>query len=218
MRHHIEVVIDRLAAGPTCASPVGRSGGVGAEAGRRGIDCCGGGRGGRRKPGQKSRRRKLKRRREGKRTAKRSHRDPHSPSAYPTCSVGSLCLHALRTEFRAAQSAIVQLQQSAGNVHAVRWAGRNLQLRSGSAGSRIPICRLPRGRLNWSARGETWGAGGGTFIKASPTRSSDCTSLKPGTMLETPWRDLDPQAAEAVAVRHRRSSTSRSPGAAVRRE
>ncbi len=37
----------------------------------------------------------------------------------------------------------------------------------------IPICRLPMEPLNWSVRGATWGAGGGTFIKVWRIRSND---------------------------------------------
>ena len=43
MRHRIEVVIDRLTAGPTVRAAIGRGRGVGVAAGRGGIDCRGGG-------------------------------------------------------------------------------------------------------------------------------------------------------------------------------
>ena len=58
---------------------------------------------------------------------------------------------------------------------------------------RSASCRSRRAASSCSARGKTWAAGSGTSIKASPTRWSASSGWPAGTLLETPWDELDPE-------------------------
>ena len=67
-----------------------------------------------------------------------------------------------------------------------------------------PLGRSRRAASSCWAPGPTWAAGGGTSIKAWPTRWSANSACPPASMLETPWEELDPEAAGLCAVGHRR--------------
>ena len=125
MRHNIEVVIDRLVAGPEDPPAPGRGGRAGPAAGRGEPD-----------RGDGERRREAERRREGEGTRQtraanvRSSRLIRRPPL-PLAPIGHpllrpLRLHALPAELRAAQPAAVQLQQPAGHVPRVQRPGADL--------------------------------------------------------------------------------------------
>ena len=64
----------------------------------------------------------------------------------------------------------------------------------------IPTCSFPTSNCRSSKEpwrswdpGKTWGVGDVTSIRVWPTRSNGSTTCSDGTILETPWRDLDPQ-------------------------
>ncbi len=132
-------------------------------------------------------------------------------------ALGPLRLHALRPELRAAEPAAVQLQQPAGHVHrrATGWA---------SCTASIPSCWCPIAELSFKQ---------GCFELIGPWHDlgrwrrhiyqgvADTIEhkheLEAGTMLETPWDELDRRAASSSGCTAPATSTSRSPGAAAAR-
>ena len=123
MRHNIEVVIDRLVAGPKVRPRLAEAVELALRLGEGNLIVAIEGEetkaeGGRAEGGET-------------RTADGGQALPASPfplSAFRHRPFGPLCLHALQLELRAAQPAVVQLQQPAGDVPRVQRAGTDLHV------------------------------------------------------------------------------------------
>ena len=226
MRHDIDVVVDRLVAGakirPRLAEAVESALRLGngnlivlterkrkAEVGSR--------KDGRAKPTAAVARAEGGRKRAAKQAPMPAFRLP--PSAIPDLPLISfrpLCLHALRVEFRAAQPAVVQLQQPAGDVPRVQRPGADLHVRSGAVDPRPDAARFSRGASSCSGRGATWGAGGGTSSAAWRNSSSASTAWSPAACWRRPGKNSIPRSRMPCSGAPA-ASTSPSPGGAARR-
>ena len=151
IKHHIEIVIDRLKNEAESAAAPRRGGRTGAGAGRRRADRRRRGRAASEEPGS------------GRQTESSYRRHPF---------LRPLRLHALQPQLRAAQPAAVQLQQPARHVPRLRRPRHALHLRPRPAHPR-PVAELsPTARSRSSARCAAWAAGGGTSTRAWPRRSA----------------------------------------------
>ena len=150
MRHRIEVVIDRLTAGPTVRARLAEAVELALRLGE-GELIVALRRSRRPKRTNGRNRRSSPRLRRGAECQATSHvrNPPHrGPAGLAGRPRNLLCRHItpapLRHQLRATQSAVVQLQQPAGNVQTMRRAGRNLQLRSRAVGPQSRFIVRPR--------------------------------------------------------------------------
>ena len=216
MRHNIEVVIDRLVAGPKVRPRLAEAVELALRLGEGNLVVAveeegEKAEGGRRKP---ERRGSAKRRSRSRQRAELP--PPQSASPSDISLLRPLRLHPLPAELRAAQPAAVQLQQSAGHVSGVQRPGADLHVRSRAADSR-PEPLVPAGlRSSWWAAGGRWAAGGGTSTAAWPRRSSGSTAWRRAPCWKPPGRNSTRSSATPCSGAPARS-TSRSPGGAGRR-